>query len=405
MYYYLCITLVLSLYLIFKFLTKYQSPFWSSQPVNHRWDIWNHITNKTGYITTRQFKKQRDYYHPSRFHIDFSRIDDVNVLKQCISLVNNHYLREKDLYYKATEDIVYSIFSGHLHPCFLSSLYCMFDKNIIATMTSRPIYISGLTREKTPFHYVDFLCVERNNRKKGVAPSLIHSFAYDVQKYMSKNERNTAFLFKREGYHRPFVPFLSYVAKTFALKNIIPTNTSDKYPDIHHDFIETKGESFTIFSRHLENGLLNKYDFNIVPHISNIKSQIDSGSLYISYVISNHRQPQREKILALFVFRNSYTYYNDELILELCSVYVDDSYKNIHLGGKQHPACDFLSNSICALREKTGAKYILVEYLSDIEVVYGTFKKCDVLAQGPMAYYFYNFTTYERSPTSTFIIT
>ena len=94
----------------------------------------------------------------------------------------------------------------------------MFDKNnlkkIIGTMSTRPLdcYIGN---KKLQLQYVDFLCVHKKYRKKGLAPKIIYSH-YVNSRY---NESEYVYLFKREGDTTSIVPLTIYNNYLFNISN------------------------------------------------------------------------------------------------------------------------------------------------------------------------------------------
>ena len=73
-------------------------------------------------------------------------------------------------------------------------------------MTSRPITCT-INNNSINVGYVDFLCVHKKHRKKGIAQKIIYTHAVQA----SQNMENPIFLFKREGKLNFIVPLLPII--------------------------------------------------------------------------------------------------------------------------------------------------------------------------------------------------
>ena len=65
------------------------------------------------------------------------------------------------------------------------------DRKIISAITSRPLNVlinNDKNNKNTNFrvYYVDYLCVDKLYRKKGIAPQIIQTHNYN-QRYLNKN--------------------------------------------------------------------------------------------------------------------------------------------------------------------------------------------------------------------------
>ena len=90
---------------------------------------------------------------------------------------------------------------------------------VIAVMTSRPL-MCKINDNSIPVGYVDFLCVHKKHRKKGLAQKIIYTHAVNASKYMEK----PIFLFKREGELNFIVPLIAYNSYTFSTKKMTLPN-------------------------------------------------------------------------------------------------------------------------------------------------------------------------------------
>ena len=104
------------------------------------------------------------------------------------------------------------------------------DNKLIGTITSREINIQ-INNNQLQLLYVDYLCVDSNHRKNGLAQMLISNMAHAGLK---KNYR--AFIFKKEIYPLPYHYICNYMTHIINI-NDINDNISFKKANINYKYV------------------------------------------------------------------------------------------------------------------------------------------------------------------------
>ena len=104
--FYFIITIIL-LYFIFKIYIRFKSKFWSIQPVYHLYDI-HYVLYKPDIIMKKLPEKNN--------YTDFKNIESLFIkgasnknIDDCVSLLQNHYFKNKDNKYYPKKKIYYLI--------------------------------------------------------------------------------------------------------------------------------------------------------------------------------------------------------------------------------------------------------------------------------------------------------
>ena len=210
---------ILILFLIYAYI-KLKFGFWAIQPVFHVYDI-SYMLKSPGIIDDSLPKKNKYTNFKDITTILYSELTDIQV-QRFVNLIKLHYLQNKDNVFSPQLNNITPYFYGHNDKSFVSfytednhmidlkSNNTITDKKVIGVMTSRPIYIvinNGHKEAKFCAYYVDYLCVDILNRKKGVAQQLIQTHHYN-QRHINKNI--VVSLFKREDELTGIVPLCVY---------------------------------------------------------------------------------------------------------------------------------------------------------------------------------------------------
>ena len=99
-------------------------------------------------------------------------------------------------------------------PSRVSLYYDKVKKNLIGLMTSAYKQMI-MSKVNLNLGYIDYLCVDKNHRCKNIAGQIIENH-YIRERYQQKT---SVFLFKHEGFSRPFVPLTIYNAYFYKLDN------------------------------------------------------------------------------------------------------------------------------------------------------------------------------------------
>lgn len=202
----LLIIIVIYVYIQFKF------GFWVIQPVFHIYDL-GYMINPPGIIN--DFLPERNKY--TNFKdietIVYSELSSLQ-LQRFFNLIKKNYLQNKDNIFNPNDTNVTPYFYGHNDKAFVSFYFeknnmidtkngnIITDKSIVGAMTSRPIHIIINTSNnfeknnvsKFKAYYVDYLCVDKLHRKKGIAPQLIQTHHYNQRQL---NKKIVVSLFKK----------------------------------------------------------------------------------------------------------------------------------------------------------------------------------------------------------------
>lgn len=367
--YKIIITITVLFYILYRVYFNIKFPFWSRQPVFH----FHHLK----YWIYPQGIIQHDipitkFYDSS---IKFSDIELVTSkqMDDIIQLIQHHYLRKREISYSPSKSYFLSYFEKYDHPCYLGLKY---NKNyinqnnqliqhnkLISVITGKQLKCILHKKHKFTVNYIDFLCVDKKFRKKGIAPQIIYSFL--VKQF--KNNHLPISLFKREGTQTFFVPLCFYKSYGYSLDYFSPKQTIQTT-------LLTPQHTELLF--HHENSLIQKFDCVILPPYSNIKHLIENET-YIIYGIFTSM-----KVFSLYFFRKTCTEINKKSTIECFASINQTSLNNFYLG--------FL-NAVQNIRNKYKTNILIIENISDNYLLLNYFyTKYTMLFDTPTAYYFYN---------------
>lgn len=388
--------------IVFTVFIKVKYPFWSSQPVFHVYDL-SYYIRPVG-IIQNGLPEQNKYYNKT---IDIKKIegDSIPYLETTItSFIQTHYLKTTDASFFPKKENIIPYFTGHLRPCHLSSwttqnplLHNTSGKvtlrdELKGCMTTRPLYadifasIGTKTVPSFELNYVDYLCVNSAYRKQGVAPEIIYTHNYSIQR---EKHRIPISLFKREDEVTGIVPLCFYRTTTFDMNtwttlSEIPANRgtvmncdSSKYSHIH-DFIQEKKKLFQLA---------------IIPSIGNIIALMESKNIYVYMLLD-----EKQTIQAVYFFRNNtMKYENGENSLSLiASIRVPNLPDDIF-----SYSCKLSITKIVKKYEKIcNYAYFSIENISSNDTILKDLEKKNIpIHSSPTAYFFYNFAcpTYQSN--------
>ena len=305
---------VIILYVSFILYCKIFYRFWSTQPVFHFHNLYYWIF-PPGIIQHSLPPLTKFYDHNVTFNFWTAISDETK--EKFYNLNKKYYLQDKTISYKPTRESILSYFEHHNDPCFIALLYkedplyhyskktIIPRQTCIASLTSRPLTIY-LHNNPLKVNYVDYLCVHKKHRKKGVAPKMIYSYYYQSR----RNNDIVAYLFKREGVGTFITPMTVYSTYGFTLS--IPKNN----PSIIKPLLINSG-NFQLFYHYLQN-IKTDYPCFVRPAFSNLKYLMEKKLIYIFLLRDKYTS------IGCYVFRNPFTYYEDkgssvDLIASHCS--------------------------------------------------------------------------------------
>jgi len=385
--------LIIILFIYFYIKIKYG--FWTIQPVFHIYDfgymihcpgiINNYLPEKNKYTN---FKNIDTTVYSELTNLQFQRF---------IQLIKNNYLQNKDNIFIPERKNIKPYFMGHNDKSFFS-LYSeefncidtkmgnlITDQKVVGVMTSRPINIlinNGNEDAKFRAYYVDYLCVDKLNRKKGIAAQLIQTHHYN-QRHINKNI--VVSLFKREDELTGIVPLCVYSTFGFSVSNWTkPDDLSSEYKILEinqqnfhflYDFIRLNSE---------------KFDIIINTEVTNIIELIKTKNIFITCILCDN------EIICAYFFRKSCTQIEKGLEVLSCFASISDCDDNIFIQG--------FKISFWKIADENFFGFLAIENISHNNIIIDNIiLKTKPLIISPTAYFFYNFA-YPTFPANKSII-
>lgn len=367
---------------------RFKFGFWAIQPVFHIYDI-GYMINPPGIIN--EFLPERNKY--TNFKdietIVYSELTSLQI-QRFFHLIKNNYLQNKDNIFNPNDTNITPYFYGHNDKAFISIYYeknhmidtkngnMITDKSIIGAMTSRPIHIiinNGNNFEKNNVskfkaYYVDYLCVDKLHRKKGIAPQLIQTHHYN-QRHINKNI--VVSLFKREEELTGIVPLCVYSTYGF------PVTTWTKPPELSGEYklIDINPQNFHFLLNFITE---NSLQFNIVinTEISNIIELIKTKNIFITAILCDNN------IVCAYFFRKSCTEIKKGLEVLSCFASICNCNDNIFIQG--------FKISFWKIAAENYFGFAAIENISHNNIIIDNIiLNTKPLIISPTAYFFYNF--------------
>ncbi len=364
---------------------KWNFRFWSSQPVFHIYDF-HYYFFPPGIINKEITEKNRYCNFENIKVLNMHTMEDYK-WTMLMHFIQKHYIQNKDNKFTPKRENIEPYFAGHNSKCLLS-MYIEEDTitdtktqnigtrdKLVSVMTTRPLHVTinnGNSDADFYVYYVDYLCVDKKYRKRGIAPQIIQTHEY-MQRRMSKDIIIS--LFKREGELTGIVPLCVYDSYGFEM---------DKWPnasDLPHplQIIEVGKTNIDIFFHFFQKNK-KKYDIVLTPEISNILALVTSENIYIYLMIQN------DDVIAAYIFKRSCTTCKNEMDV-LSSIASINCCKDddIYING--------FKIAIDKVREKHSSYgYCVLEDISDNNIIINNIQTHFVADSiSPTAYFFYNF--------------
>jgi hypothetical protein len=383
--------IILCIILFFLYIrVRYQ--FWALQPVFHFYDLYYWFIN-VGIIRHELPEKNRytNFYNITTK--SFENIDGLT-LKEAILLIQLNYLRNKENTYSPKKENIVPYFIGHNckpYWSYYSEPEILIDnktgktieeKKIIGIITCRPLHVKIMNLRKDAVfdvYYVDYLCVQKNWRKKNIAPQLIQTHEYN-QSYQNKNI--SVSLFKREEELTGIIPLTVYKTYCFNMRNwITPPLLDARITVLTGD--NQNMYYFYNFIIETTNKYKNKFDIAIYPEMSNLVELVKTKNLFVKMLVVDG------EIEAAYVFRKTCTFIekDKEIICLIASIFKENSVltKNEFIQG-------FKVALWSIIKEQKNFAYLVVEDISDNRYIINNLSlKTHPFIISPMAYFFYNF--------------
>ena len=371
--------------------------FWAIQPVFHVYNLLYMIW-PPGIINHELPEKNKYTNFKNIETIVYTELSDLKINK-FVNFVKTHYLQNKDNVYSPKKENILPYFNSHNTKSFFSFYTedailndlkkgtIIEDKKIIGIITGRPIHITinnSKSENKFDAYYIDYLCVDKNYRKKGIAPQIIQTHYYN-QSHINKNI--TVSLFKREDELTGIVPLCVYSTYGFHVKKWT------KPVDLHsmYTFLEITEQNFHFLLNFIK---INTKKFDIIIHseISNIIELIKTKNIFVYVILVN------DKIICAYFYRKSCIFIEKGLEVLSCFASINEcETDDIFIHG--------FKISFWKISEKNNFGFSAIESISNNNIIINNLLlKTSPLIISPTAYFFYNFAYTTFNPEKVLII-
>jgi hypothetical protein len=315
---------------------------------------------------------------------NFSELTSIQI-QRFIHLIRTNYLENKDNIFSPKSENIIPYLSSHNDKTFISFYnedYFLLDikkgttitdKKLVGIITSRPINIFINNNDKNAefrAYYVDYLCVDKLHRKKGIAPQLIQTHHYN-QRHLNKNI--TVSLFKREDELTGIVPLCFYHTYGFHVTTWSkPQNIPSPY-----NLLEINGQNFHFLYDFIKENKV-KFDIVINTEVSNIIELIKTKNIFI-YVVM-----EQDNIICAYFFRKSCVQVEKGLEVLSCFASICNTDEDIFIQG--------FKISFWKISAENYFGFCAIEDISDNNIIINSIiSKTKPLIVSPTAYFFYNF--------------
>jgi len=385
------IVFILILYILFKLFVRIKYKFWAIQPVFHYYNLFYWIC-PIG-IIKEELPITNKYCN--FININVSKYDErkEDEIKHIVEFIRKNYYRSNDINYLPTFESFKSYFIGNNIQPIISTYYMLptyiSERELVGTMTTRPLNITLKNKKTFICNYVDYLCVHFNYRKKNIAPEIIQTHEYIMRHTYKKHNVS---LFKREGELMGIVPLTKYKSYLFNLSDISKLYNLNKINKLHASMNLIKINKLN--SNLLINFILHqksKFNCFVLPCIGNIINLILNNTITVYAIIFS------QKLISCYFFRNSYMFYNKEHSIEVFAS-ISDCNNDIFIYG-------FIDSLLKYLKE-VNSLYITLENISHNNIIINKIRTYNILAKlkSPTAYFFYNYALKPLLPEKVFML-
>jgi len=372
---------ILIIFLIYIYI-RLKYGFWLLQPVFHIYDF-GYMINPPGIIQDLLPEKNKYTNFKDIDTIVFSQLSSIQKTR-FTNLIKANYLQNNDNIFSPQSENITPYFIGHNDKSFISFYYkdehmidlkkgtMITDRQIIGAMTSRPLNVLINKNKKGKFrvYYVDYLCVDKLYRKKGIAPQIIQTHHYN-QRYLNKNI--VVSLFKREDELTGIVPLCVYSTYGFSVEKWTkPPEMSGEYK-----LLEINGTNFRFVYDFMR---VNYYKFDIIINadIGNILELIKTKNIFVYDILCD------EEVVSCFFFRKSCVQIEKGLEVLSCFASICGCEENIFIHG--------FKLSFWKIAAENYFGFAAIENVSHNNIIINNIMlKTKPLIISPTAYFFYNF--------------
>ena len=372
---------ILIIFLIYIYI-RVKYGFWVLQPVFHVYDL-SYMLNPPGIIQHSLPEKNKYTNFKDIDTIVFSELTSIQQTR-FTNLIKVNYLQNKDNIFSPKSENIIPYFIGYNDKSFISFFYkdehmidlkkgtMITDRHIIGALTSRPLNVLITNKHNSKFrvYYVDYLCVDKLYRKKGIAPQLIQTHHYN-QRYLNKNI--VVSLFKREDELTGIVPLCVYSTYGFSV------DKWTKPPDLSGEYklLEINGTNFRFLYDFIRANY-SKFDIIINADIANILELIKTKNIFVYAILCD------EEIICCYFYRKSCVQIEEGLEVLSCFASICDCDEDIFIQG--------FKISFWKTSAENFFGFCAIENLSNNNIIVNNIiLKTKPLIVSPTAYFFSNF--------------
>jgi len=377
--------------------------FWVMQPVFHIYDWW-YMLHPPG-IIMQELPERNKYTNFKNIETYLYKELPTFKLQRFIHFINANYLKNKDNVYAPEMQNIVPYFSCHNDNSFVSfytdqeilidlkKSTTVQDGRIIGAMTSRPIHIFINKGDKDAFfdaYYVDYLCVDKLYRKKGIAPQIIQTHHYN-QRHL--NKKIVVNLFKREDELTGIIPLCVYSTYGFSMNKWYKPNGLN---NAKYKLLSINESNFHFLYDFIKK---NYYQFDIIINtdVGNIIELIKTKNIFI-YVLM-----EDDDIKCAYFYRKTCVFYEKDLEILSCFASINNFEKYDKEGEKLF--IHGFKISFWKTAEKNYFGFAVIENISHNYLIINNLRiKTKPLVVSPTAYFFYNFAYHSFKPDKVLII-
>ena len=373
----------LTLFIIYIYI-RLKYGFWAVQPVFHVYDVF-YMFKPPGIISTLLPEKNKYTNFKNVETIVFSELSELKKTR-LVNFIRSNYLQNKDNVFSPKTENIIPYFNGHNAKSFISFYNednmlmdvkngsLISDKKIIGIMTTRPIHIimndTNTKEVKFDAYYVDYLCVDKIYRKKGIAPQVIQTHEYN-QRQLNKNI--VVSLFKREDELTGIVPLCVYSTYGFSVNKW--TKPTDLHPSYKLLEINPQNLHFLLDFIKKNNA---QFDIVINTEVTNISDLIKTKNIFIYTIMLD------DEIICAYFFRKTCTFIEKNMEVLSCYASIKECDNNIFIQG--------FKISFWKIAAENYFGFAAIEEISHNNIIIENLKfKTKPLIISPTAYFFYNF--------------
>lgn len=384
---YTLLILILIILLIAAYI-KMKFRFWTLQPVFHIYDFHYYFCSP-GIINPELPEKNKYCNFKEIESINYNLLSELQINK-FVRFINSNYLKNEDNCFTPTKSNILPYFEGHNSTSMFSFYYedellmdlkkgtTVQEKRLIGAMTTRPVNIlikSGRSKIKLSVNYVDYLCVDRMYRKKGIAPQIIQTHHYNQRR---NNKKIMVSLFKREDNLTGIVPLCVY--NTYGYDMTFWNKPYELTPNVA-SLIECGNTNIQHLLDFMRENVEGKFDIFIQPEISNILELIKTKNMYI-YMMSCQGE-----VKSVYFYKKSCTFIRKGCEA-ICCIASINNFSN----KKTDLFIQGFKNTLWKVANENNFKFLIIEDISDNNLIIDNLQlksKPNIIS--PTAYFFYNY--------------